>query len=149
MNVHDPKALPAAQFELGEKSVAMPVRSGTIGPDVVDVSRLYRETGCFTYDPGFTSTANCSSKITYIDGDAGVLLYRGYPIEQLAEQSNFLETCYLLLHGDLPSKQEFEKFDYTITRHTMVHEQMTRFFTGFRRDAHPMAVMVGILATRR
>ncbi len=143
MNVHDPKALPAAQFELGEKSVAMPVRSGTIGPDVVDVSRLYRETGCFTYDPGFTSTANCSSKITYIDGDAGVLLYRGYPIEQLAEQSNFLETCYLLLHGDLPSKQEFEKFDYTITRHTMVHEQMTRFFTGFRRDAHPMAVMVG------
>ncbi|MGF1649696.1 MAG: citrate synthase [Hyphomicrobiaceae bacterium] len=143
MNVHDPKALPAAQFELGEKSVAMPVRSGTIGPDVVDVSRLYRDTGCFTYDPGFTSTANCSSKITYIDGDAGVLLYRGYPIEQLAEQSNFLETCYLLLHGDLPSKQEFEKFDYTITRHTMVHEQMTRFFTGFRRDAHPMAVMVG------
>ena len=121
----------------------LPVRSGSIGPDVIDVGRLYRDTGCFTYDPGFTSTANCSSRITYIDGDQGVLLYRGYPIEQLTPQSNFIEVCYLLLHGELPSKGQLEEFRTTITRHTMVHEQMTRFFTGFRRDAHPMAVMCG------
>ena len=121
----------------------LPVRSGTIGPDVIDVGRLYRDTGCFTYDPGFTSTANCSSRITYIDGDKGVLLYRGYPIEQLAQKSNFIEVCYLLLHGELPTKAQLEEFRTTITRHTMVHEQMTRFFTGFRRDAHPMAVMCG------
>ena len=119
------------------------MRSGTIGPDVIDVGRLYRDTGCFTYDPGFTSTANCSSRITYIDGDKGVLLYRGYPIEQLAQKSNFLEVCYLLLNGELPTKAQFDNFRNTITRHTMVHEQMTRFFTGFRRDAHPMAVMCG------
>jgi citrate synthase len=121
----------------------LPVRSGTIGPDVIDVGRLYRDTGCFTYDPGFTSTANCSSRITYIDGDKGVLLYRGYPIEQLTPKSNFIEVCYLLLHGELPNKAQLEEFRTTITRHTMVHEQMTRFFTGFRRDAHPMAVMCG------
>ncbi len=121
----------------------MPVRSGTIGPDVIDVTRLYRDTGCFTYDPGFTSTANCSSKITYIDGDKGQLLYRGYPIEQLAEQSSFIEVCYLLLNGELPTKEQFDKFRGIVTRHTMVHEQMTRFFTGFRRDAHPMAIMTG------
>jgi citrate synthase len=121
----------------------LPVRSGSIGPDVIDVGRLYRDTGCFTYDPGFTSTANCSSRITYIDGDKGVLLYRGYPIEQLTPQSNFIEVCYLLLHGELPTKHQLEEFRTTITRHTMVHEQMTRFFTGFRRDAHPMAVMCG------
>ena len=121
----------------------LPVRSGTIGPDVIDVGRLYRDTGCFTYDPGFTSTANCSSRITYIDGDEGVLLYRGYPIEQLTPKSNFIEVCYLLLHGELPNKAQLEEFRTTITRHTMVHEQMTRFFTGFRRDAHPMAVMCG------
>jgi citrate synthase len=121
----------------------LPVRSGTIGPDVIDVGRLYRDTGCFTYDPGFTSTANCSSKITYIDGDRGVLLYRGYPIEDLAQHSNFIEVCHLLLNGELPNKAEYETFRTTITRHTMVHEQMTRFFTGFRRDAHPMAVMCG------
>ena len=121
----------------------MPVRSGTIGPDVIDVARLYRDTGCFTYDPGFTSTANCSSRITYIDGDQGVLLYRGYPIEQLAQKSNFLEVCYLLLYGDLPTKSQYDNFRNIVTRHTMVHEQMTRFFTGFRRDAHPMAVMCG------
>jgi citrate synthase len=121
----------------------LPVRSGSIGPDVIDVARLYRDTGCFTYDPGFTSTANCSSRITYIDGDKGVLLYRGYPIEQLTPQSNFIEVCYLLLHGELPNKHQLEEFRTTITRHTMVHEQMTRFFTGFRRDAHPMAVMCG------
>jgi citrate synthase len=121
----------------------LPVRSGTIGPDVIDVGRLYRDTGCFTYDPGFTSTANCSSRITYIDGDKGVLLYRGYPIEQLAQRSNFLEVCYVLLYGDLPTKPQYESFRNIVTRHTMVHEQMTRFFTGFRRDAHPMAVMCG------
>ena len=121
----------------------LPVRSGSIGPDVIDVGRLYRDTGCFTYDPGFTSTANCSSRITYIDGDKGVLLYRGYPIEQLTPKSNFIEVCYLLLHGELPNKSQLEEFRTTITRHTMVHEQMTRFFTGFRRDAHPMAVMCG------
>ena len=121
----------------------MPIRSGTIGPDVIDVGRLYRDTGCFTYDPGFTSTANCSSRITYIDGDQGVLLYRGYPIEQLAQGSSFIEVCYLLLNGQLPTKRELDTFSNTITRHTMVHEQMTRFFTGFRRDAHPMAVMCG------
>jgi citrate synthase len=121
----------------------LPVRSGSIGPDVIDVGKLYRDTGCFTYDPGFTSTANCSSRITYIDGDVGVLLYRGYPIEQLAKKSTFLEVCYLLLNGELPTKTQYENFRNIVTRHTMVHEQMTRFFTGFRRDAHPMAVMCG------
>jgi citrate synthase len=133
-----------ATLSLGSnRQVHLPVRSGTIGPDVIDVSGLYRATQSFTYDPGFTSTANCSSRITYIDGDKGILLYRGYPIEQLAERSNFVEVCHLLLNGELPSKAEYETFRNTITRHTMVHEQMTRFFTGFRRDAHPMAVMCG------
>jgi citrate synthase len=127
------------------QALQLPVRSGTIGPDVVDVANLYKNTGCFTYDPGFTSTANCSSKITYIDGDKGELLYRGYPIEQLAENSNFLAVCYLLLYGELPTNDEFRKFRATITYHTMVNEQMTRFYSGFRRDAHPMAVMVGVV----
>ena len=122
-------ANPTATLLINNKQTQMPVRSGTIGPDVVDVGRLYRDTGCFTYDPGFTSTANCSSKITYIDGDEGVLLYRGYPIDELAEQSNFIEVCYLLLHGELPSKAELDTFRTTITHHTMVHEQMTRFYT--------------------
>ncbi len=135
----------SATMLINNKQVPMPVRSGTIGPDVVDVARLYRETGCFTYDPGFTSTANCSSKITYIDGEEGVLLYRGYPIEQLAEHSSFLEVCYLLLNGDLPNKDQLKKFDNAITNHTMVHEQLTRFYTGFRRDAHPMAIMCGVV----
>ncbi|HEX4892732.1 MAG TPA: citrate synthase [Hyphomicrobiaceae bacterium] len=134
-----------ASLIINNKQVQMPVRSGTIGPDVIDVGRLYRETGCFTYDPGFTSTANCSSKITYIDGEEGVLLYRGYPIEQLAEKSSFIEVCYLLLNGELPTKTELETFRKTITNHTMVHEQLTRFYTGFRRDAHPMAVMCGVV----
>ncbi len=133
----------AATLSLNGKASQMPMRSGTIGPDVIDVGKLYANTGCFTYDPGFTSTANCSSRITYIDGDEGTLLYRGYPIEQLAEGSNFLEVCYLLLHGDLPNKGQFDQFRTTISRHTMVHEQMTRFYTGFRRDAHPMAIMTG------
>jgi citrate synthase len=139
------KAETEAELTLDGKQTRMPVRHGTLGPDVIDVGKLYRDTGCFTYDPGFTSTANCVSRITYIDGDDGVLLYRGYPIDQLAEQSNFLETCYLLLHGELPTKAQFGSFRNTITRHTMLHEQMTRFYTGFRRDAHPMAVMVGVV----
>ncbi|MGU3663224.1 citrate synthase [Methylobacterium sp. A49B] len=124
------------------KTIELPVKSGTIGPDVIDIGKLYAQTGAFTFDPGFTSTASCESKITYIDGDEGVLLYRGYPIEQLAEQGDFLETCYLMLFGTLPTAAQKADFDYRVTRHTMVHDQMNRFFTGFRRDAHPMAVMV-------
>jgi citrate synthase len=142
MNVHD-SAGKAVTLNQNGKQVSLPVRAGSIGPDVIDVGRLYRDTGCFTYDPGFTSTANCSSKITYIDGDEGTLLYRGYPIEQLAEKSSFIEVCNLLLYGELPTANQLKTFDDTITHHTMVHEQMTRFFTGFRRDAHPMAIMVG------
>ncbi len=133
----------SATFQIGDKTIDMPVRSGSIGPDVVDIAKLYSQTGAFTYDPGFMSTASCESGITYIDGDAGVLLYRGYPIDQLAEQGDFLETCHLLLHGELPTAAQKADFDYRVTRHTMVHEQMARFFQGFRRDAHPMAVMVG------
>ncbi|MGC2716894.1 MAG: citrate synthase, partial [Pseudolabrys sp.] len=121
----------------------LPVHPGTIGPEVVDISKLYSQSGMFTYDAGFTSTASCESKITYIDGDEGVLLYRGYPIEQLAEHGDFLETCYLLLYGELPTKAQKADFDYRVTRHTMVHEQMSRFFQGFRRDAHPMAIRTG------
>src|SRR6516225_3088787 len=128
---------------VGNKNWDFPVYDGTIGPQVIDISKLYNESGIFTYDPGFTSTASCESKITYIDGDEGVLLYRGYPIQQLAEYGDFLETCYLLLYGELPTSTQKSEFDYIVTRHTMVHEQMSRFFQGFRRDAHPMAVMVG------
>ncbi len=124
------------------KTVDLSIKKGTMGPDVLDIRSLYGETGMFTYDPGFTSTASCESKITFIDGDEGVLLYRGYPIQQLAEHGDFLETCYLLLYGELPTGAQKADFDYRITRHTMVHEQMARFFQGFRRDAHPMAVMV-------
>jgi citrate synthase len=131
-----------AAFHIGGKIIDLPIQEGTEGPAVVDIRNLYGETGMFTYDPGFTSTASCESKITYIDGDNGVLLYRGYPIEQLAEHGDFLETCYLLLYGELPTSAQKADFDYRITRHTMVHEQMARFFQGFRRDAHPMAVMV-------
>jgi citrate synthase len=128
-------------FSLGDKSVEMPVKAGTIGPSVVDIGKLYGQTGMFTYDPGFTSTASCESQITYIDGDEGILLYRGYPIEQIAEQGDYLETCYLLLYGELPTQIQKRDFDYRITRHTMVHEQMARFFGGLRRDSHPMAVL--------
>ncbi|MBN9580436.1 MAG: citrate (Si)-synthase [Afipia sp.] len=131
-----------ATLTVNEKTVDFPVLGGTVGPEVIDISKLYAQTGMFTYDPGFTSTASCESKITYIDGDEGVLLYRGYPIEQLAEKGDFLETCYLLLYGELPTPTQKADFDDRITRHTMVHEQMARFFQGFRRDAHPMAVMV-------
>src|ERR1700726_3143853 len=128
---------------LGDKNYTFPVYEGTLGPDVIDISKLYNQADVFTYDPGFTSTASCESKITYIDGDQGVLLYRGYPIEQLAEHGDFLETCYLLLYGDLPTATQKADFVDRVIHHTMVHEQMSRFFQGFRRDAHPMAVMVG------
>ena len=121
------------------------VHEGTIGPDVLDISKLYAQSGKFTYDPGFTSTANCKSTITYIDGEEGTLLYRGYPIDQLAEEGNYLETCYLLLNGELPNQDEFSKFEKSITEHTLVNEQLNRFFTGFRPDAHPMAVMCGVV----
>ncbi|MDO9307013.1 MAG: citrate synthase, partial [Mesorhizobium sp.] len=134
-----------AKLEFGGKSLDLKVRSGSVGPDVIDIAPLFKETGAFTYDPGFTSTASCDSAITYIDGDEGILLHRGYPIDQLAEHGDFLETCYLLLYGELPTKTQKEDFDYRVTRHTMVHEQMVNFFRGFRRDAHPMAVMCGVV----
>jgi citrate synthase len=129
-------------FNIGDKTVEMPVKTGTIGRSVVDIGKLYAQTGMFTFDPGFTSTASCESEITYIDGDEGVLLYRGYPIEQIAEHGDFLETCYLLLYGQLPTPVQKKDFDLRITRHTMVHEQFARFFHGLRRDSHPMAVLV-------
>lgn len=121
------------------------VLDGTLGPSVIDISSLYGDTGQFTYDPGFTSTASCESKITYIDGEKGILLYRGYPIDQLAEQSNFIETAYLLLNGELPSLNDYEEFERAITNHTMVHEQLRNFYYGFRSDAHPMAIMCGVV----
>ena len=128
-----------------DKDYHFDIMQGSVGPSVIDVSKLYAQTGQFTYDPGFTSTASCKSNITYIDGEKGVLLHRGYPIEQLAEKGNFIETCYLLLHGELPTPAELEEFDHAITNHTMVHEQLEKFFHGFRRDAHPMAIMVGVV----
>ncbi len=127
------------------KSWELPVMSGSVGPKVIDIRKLYGQTGYFTYDPGFTSTASCDSAITYIDGDEGVLLHRGYSIEDLAENCEFMEVCYLLLHGELPNKKENETFKHTITYHTMVHEQLLYFYRGFRRDAHPMAIMVGVV----
>jgi citrate synthase len=132
-------------FDDGTPAVDLPVLSGTVGPEVVDIRNLYGKTGKFTYDPGYMSTASCRSAITYIDGDEGILLYRGYPIEQLAEKCDFLEVCYLLLKGELPTQAQQREWDANITRHTMVHEQLVRFFSGFRRDAHPMAVMVGVV----
>ncbi len=127
------------------KTAEFPVLSGTMGPDVVDIRALFAHTGMFTYDPGFLSTGSCRSSITYIDGDQGILLYRGYPIEQLAVQCDFLEVCYLLLYGELPNRSARDEFVRTVTRHTMVHEQLARLYTGFRRDSHPMAVMVGVV----
>ena len=127
------------------KSLEFPVLSGTTGPDVVDIRTLYGKSGMFTYDPGYLSTASCSSSITYIDGDAGVLLHRGYPIEQLAQHCDFLEVCYLLQYGELPNRKQKEEFVDIVTHHTMVHEQLARLYQGFRRDAHPMAVMVGVV----
>ena len=134
----------SAQLTLGETTLDLPIYSGTIGPDVVDVGKLTAE-GVFTYDPGFVSTAACESKITYIDGGKGILLHRGYPIDQLADNSDYLEVCYLLLYGELPSAAEKEKFESTINNHTMVHEQLRGFYHGFRCDAHPMAIMCGVV----
>jgi citrate synthase len=132
-----------ATLTIGDKSYDLPILKGSTGPDVLDIRKVYAESDHFTFDPGFTSTASCESKITYIDGDAGVLLHRGYPIDQLAEKSTFLEVCHLLLNGELPTAEEFAKFEHNITYHTMLHAQFDRFFEGFRRDAHPMAVMTG------
>jgi citrate synthase len=133
----------AATLRVADKELSLPVLKGSVGPDVLDIRKLYAEADVFTYDPGFTSTAACESQITFIDGDKGTLLHRGYPIDQLAEKSNFLEVCHLLLNGELPTAAEFEDFERHITYHTMLHAQFDKFFEGFRRDAHPMAIMVG------
>ena len=143
MKLADYKA--TLSFTNGQASMEMPVYKGTIGPDVIDIRKLYGQTGMFTYDPGFLSTASCQSAITFIDGDKGELLYRGYPIEQLATHCDFLETCHLLLYGELPNKERKHAFTQTVTHHTMVHEQMQFFLRGFRRDAHPMAVLTGLV----
>ncbi|MDH5822901.1 citrate synthase [Luteimonas sp. RD2P54] len=131
----------------GDKSVTLPVHTGTLGNPCIDISRLPKETGCFTYDAGFTATASCKSAITYIDGDAGVLLYRGYPIDQLAENSSFLEVAYLLINGELPDAKQFEAFSHDVTHHTMMHEALKSFLNGFRHDAHPMAMLCGSVAS--
>ena len=138
---------PSVILHAGDKSVELPVHTGTLGPSCIDIGKLYKETGNFTYDPGFMSTASCRSAITYIDGDAGVLMYRGYPIEQLAKQSNFLEVSYLLMHGELPNAEQFGKFEHEVTHHTMMHEAFRTFLYGFRHDAHPMAMMTGMLGS--
>ena len=143
MKLADYKA--TLSFSNGQPSVEMPVYNGTIGPDVIDIRKLYGQTGMFTYDPGFLSTASCQSAITFIDGDKGELLYRGYPIEQLATNCDFLETCHLLLYGELPNAKGKHDFTKTVTHHTMVHEQLQFFLRGFRRDAHPMAVLTGLV----
>jgi citrate synthase len=143
MKLADNKA--TLSFSNGSPSVDLPVYHGSVGPDVIDIRKLYAQTGMFTYDPGFLSTAACQSAITYIDGDKGELLYRGYPIEQLATKCDFMETCHLLLYGELPNAEAREKFNRTVTMHTMVNEQMQFFLRGFRRDAHPMAVMTGLV----
>ncbi|WP_421759906.1 citrate synthase [Devosia sp.] len=134
-----------AKLTIGDQTFEFPVLSGSVGPDVIDIRSLYAKTGMFTYDPGFTSTAATDSAITYIDGDKGELMYRGYPIEQLAAKSNYLEVCYLLLYGELPNKAQLEDFTDRVTKHTMVHEQMHYFYRGFRRDAHPMAIVCGVV----
>ncbi len=134
-----------AKLSLSGKDFDYPVLSGSVGPDVIDIRKLYGQTDAFTYDPGFTSTASCRSEITYIDGDEGILLHRGYPIGELAENSSFMEVCYLLLNGELPNAAELDEFDGLITRHTMLHEQLASFFRGFRRDGHPMAIMCGVV----
>src|SRR5688500_13998121 len=131
----------------GDKSVVLPVLKPTLGNDCIDIAKLPKETGCFTYDPGFTATAACKSAITYIDGDAGVLLYRGYPIEQLAKQSSFLEVAYLLMDGELPDKTQFDAFDHEVAHHTMMHAPFKNLLGGFRHDAHPMAMLVGMIGS--
>ena len=127
------------------EQIELPIMEGTVGPRVIDVRRLYAETGCFTYDPGYTSTGSCESRITYIDGEEGVLLYRGYPIQELATNCDYPEVCYLLLYGDLPTQKQQSKFEHDITYHTMLHEQLNTFYRGFRRDSHPMAIMCGVV----
>jgi citrate synthase len=134
-----------ATLTFDNKTFELPMHSPSVGPDVIDIGKLYGQAGVFTHDPGFTSTSACESTITYIDGDAGILLHRGYPIDQLAEKSHYLEVCYLLLYGEQPTATQLEDFEDRVTRHTMVHEQMHNFFRGFRRDAHPMATMVGVV----
>ena len=134
-----------ARLSFADRTVELPVFEGTAGPHVIDIRKLYADTDVFTYDPGFTSTASCESSITFIDGDKGICLYRGYPVDQLAAQASFIEVCYLLLYGKLPDQQEMATFDRSITLHTMVHEQLAAFFRGFRRDAHPMAIMCGVV----
>ena len=134
-----------AKLAVGAETYDLPVMEGTCGPDVVDIRKFYGSTGMFTYDPGYKSTASCESALTFIDGEEGVLLHRGYPIGQLAEHSSFMEVAYLLLNGELPNQAELDDFDYTITRHTMLHEQLATFYRGFRRDAHPMAIMCGVV----
>ena len=134
-----------AKLTIGSESYEFPILKGSVGPDVVNIGALYKQTDRFTFDPGFTSTASCESAITYIDGDAGILLHRGYPIDQLAEQGDFLEVCYLLLYGELPNAEQKADFNARVTYHTMIHDQMTKLFSGFRRDAHPMAIMVGVV----
>jgi citrate synthase len=134
-----------AKLTFGDKTLDLPILSPTVGPDVIDIRKLYAQGDVFTYDPGFTSTAATDSAITYIDGDKGELLYRGYPIDQLAQKSSHIETCFLLLYGDLPTADQLEDFQFRVSRHTMVHEQMHNFFRGFRRDSHPMATMVGVV----
>ncbi|MDD9923288.1 MAG: citrate synthase [Boseongicola sp.] len=134
-----------AKLSFNGKELELPILSPTAGPDVIDIRKLYAQGDVFTYDPGFTSTAACDSTITFIDGDKGELLHRGYPIDQLAEKSHFLEVCYLLLYGELPSAEQIEDFENRVTNHTMLHEQMVNFFRGFRRDAHPMAIVVGVV----
>jgi citrate synthase len=140
-----PTPIKTATLTFDDKRIDLPMYAPSVGPEVIDIGKLYAQGGVFTYDPGFTSTASCDSTITYIDGDEGELLYRGYPIEQLAEQSHFLEVCYLLLYGELPNAAQLTDFENRVTRHTMVHEQMHYFFRGFRRDSHPMATMVGVV----
>ncbi|MBN9534024.1 MAG: citrate (Si)-synthase [Alphaproteobacteria bacterium] len=147
MSVRESKAVPAGSATLNyqNKTYQIPALAGSEGPNVLDIRKLYGDSGLFTYDPGFTSTASCESNLTFIDGDKGILLYRGYPIDVLAEKSSFLEVCHLFLYGELPNKQQMAEFDHSITFHTMVNEQLVQFFRGFRRDAHPMAVMCGVV----
>ena len=140
-----PNKTGTATLTYGDKALELPMYSPTVGPDVIDISKLYAQGGVFTHDPGFTSTSSCESAITFIDGEKGELLYRGYPIDQLAEKSHYLEVCFLLLYGHLPTAEELENFEFRVTRHTMVHEQLMKFFSGYRRDAHPMATLVGVV----
>jgi len=136
-----------AKLDVNDSTLELKVRHGTIGPSVVDISALYRDADVFTYDPGFTATASCESKITYIDGDEGVLLYRGYPIEQLAAKASFLEVAYLLLYAELPNEAQLSSFEHIISHHTMMNETLKNFFNGFHYDAHPMAMLVGVMGS--